>query len=132
MSFIRPTDLKKTKAYPAAAATATSDAIDLLDSTPSLKLRNAEIEVALPAVAALVDTKKATATIQHSDDNSSFAAVDTLATVIQTGAGGAGAAAVTKRFKASADLKRYVRLSVAVESGGGDNTAASSTLSVVY
>jgi hypothetical protein len=132
MSNIRDTNLKVTKALPAAAATNTSDSIDLLDKSPGLKLRNAEIEVALPATPALVDAKTITLAIHDSADNSSFAAIPTLASVVATGASSAGAAAITRKFKLPESARRYIRLSQTVETGGGSNIAVSSTLSVVY
>jgi hypothetical protein len=132
MSNIRDTNLKKTKALPAAAATNTSDSIDLLDSAPGIKLRNAKIEVALPATPALVDAKTIALAIHDSADNSSFAAIPTLASVVATGAGGAGAAAITREFKLPESVRRYIRLSQTVESGGGSNIAVSSSLSVIY
>jgi hypothetical protein len=132
MSKIRDTNLKKTKALPAAAATNYSDSIDLLDSAPGIKMRNAEIEVALPATPSLVDAKTVTLTLQDSADNSTFAAIPTLATVVATGASSAGAAAVTRLFKLPETARRYIRLKQDVLTAGGDNTAISTTLSVIY
>jgi hypothetical protein len=132
MSKIRDTNLKKTKALPAAAATNYSDAIDLLDSAPGIKTRNAEIEVVLPATPSLVDAKTVTLTLQDSADGSSFAAIPTLATIVATGASGAGAGAITRLFKLPETVRRYIRLKQDVLTAGGDNTAISTTLSVVY
>jgi hypothetical protein len=132
MSNIRDTNLKKTKALPAAAATNYGDSIDLLDSAPGIKLRNAQIEVALPATPSLVDAKTVTLTVQDSADNSTFAAIPTLSTIVATGASGAGAAAITRKFKLPEDARRYIRLKQDVLTAGGDNTAISTTLSVIY
>lgn len=132
MSKIRDTNLKETKALPAAAATNYSDAIDLLDSAPGLKMRNAEIEVALPATPLLVDAKTVTLTLQDSADGSSFAAIPTLAPIVATGVSTSGAAAITRLFKLPENVRRYIRLKQDVLTGGGDNTAISTTLSVVY
>jgi chemotaxis response regulator CheB len=132
MSKIRDTNLKKTKALPAAAATNYSDSIDLLDSAPGIKMRNAEIEVALPATPSLVDAKTVTLTLQDSADNSTFAAIPTLATVVATGVSTSGAAAITRLFKLPETARRYIRLKQDVLTAGGDNTAISTTLSVVY
>lgn len=129
---IRDTNLKVTKALPAAAATNYSDAIDLIDSAPGIKMRAAEIEVALPATPSLVDDKTITLTLQDSADNSTFAAIATLAPIVATGAGGAGAAAITRKFKLPEDVRRYIRLAQTVLTGGGSNVAISTTTSVIY
>lgn len=132
MSNIRDTNLKVTKALPAAAATNYSDAIDLLDSAPGLKMRNAQIEVALPATPSLVDAKTVTLTLQDSADNSTFTAIPSLSTIVATGASSAGAAAVTRKYKLPEDVRRYIRLKQDVLTAGGDNTAISTSLSVIY
>ena len=131
MSFIRDTNLVKTKALPAAAATNYSDPLDLLDSAPGIKMRNAQIEVALPATPSLVDAKTVTLTLQDSADNSSFTDIPTLGSIVVTGASGAGAAAVTRLFKLPETIRRYVRLKQAVLTAGGDNTAISTTTAYV-
>lgn len=131
-TFVRDENLKVSKAYPAAAATANSDAIDLGDTYPALMLGDAQIEIAAPAVPNLADTKTATHTLQDSADGSSFAAVAELQPLVQTGASSAGADAATRRYKAPAGLRRYIRVSTAVASAGGDNTAKSVELSVVF
>ena len=131
-TFVRDENLKVTTAYPAAAATANSASIDLRDTYPCVSLGGAQIEIAAPAVPALADAKTATHTLQDSADDSSFAAVAELQPLVQTGADSAGAAAATRRYKAPAGLRRYIRVSTAVASAGGDNTAKSVELSVVY
>ena len=130
--MIRDTNLKKTKALNAAAGTIYSDSIDLIDSAPGIKLRNAQIEVAMPATPSLADTKTIIATIQDSADNSSFADVASLNPLTVTGASGAGAAAVTRKYKAPEDLRRYVRVKFVEASAGGDNSGVSATFSVIY
>lgn len=132
MPSIRDTNLEVTKALPAAAATNYSDPIDLIDSAPGIKMRNAEVEVVLPATPALVDDKTITLTLQDSADGSSFAAIPSLATIVATGAGGAGAAAITRSYKLPENVRRYIRLAQTVLTGGGTNTAISTTLSVLY
>lgn len=129
---IRDTNLKVTKALPAAAATNYSDPIDLIDSAPGIKMRAAEIEVALPATPSLVDAKTITLTLQDSADNSSFAAIDSLATIVATGAGGAGGDAVTRKYKLPENVRRYIRIKQDVLTAGGSNVAISTTLSVIY
>lgn len=123
--------LTTTKALPAAAATATSDSIDL-NLAPSAGQVNAacRLVLTLPAVPALVDTKTITYTVYDSADNSSFAAVSAIPAQVQTGASSAGAAAAVVSFQIPPTLRRYVRFTAAVLTGGGDNTAKSATLTV--
>ena len=131
MSFIRDTNLVKTKALPAAAATNYSDPLDLIESSPGIKMRDSQIEVVAPTLANLADTKTATFTLQDSADGSSFADIPELASITLTGAGGVGATTVTRRFKLPETVRRYVRLKQVVQAAGGDNTASSSTLSYI-
>lgn len=82
-------------------------------------------ELAGPALltAQLADTKVVTYTLQDSADGSSFAAVDPLITTTQTGAGGAGAAAKTVRFRLPANTRRYVRIAQTATASPGTLTA---------
>ena len=83
-------------------------------------------ELAAPALltAQLADSKVITYTLQDSADGVTFAAVDPLITTTQTGAGGAGAAAKTVRFRLPAGTRRYVRIAQTVTSSAGTLTAA--------
>lgn len=129
---IRDTNLKVTKALPAAAATNYTDGIDLGDASPGLsKLDDFQLEVAVPALASLADSKTYTGTVQDSADGVTYADVAVLTPLVLTGAGGVGAAAKTQLYPLPKDLRRYVRLKNAVQSAGGDNTAASAAFSVV-
>jgi hypothetical protein len=69
-------------------------------------------ELAAPALltAELTDGKILTYKLEDSADGSSFATVDPLIQTTQTGAGGAGAAAKTIRFRLPANTRRYVRI----------------------
>lgn len=69
-------------------------------------------ELAGPALttAQLSDTKVVTYTLQDSADGTNWLAVDPAITTTQTGAGGAGAAAKTVRFRVPANTRRYVRI----------------------
>lgn len=130
--FIRDTQLSATKALPAAAATNYSDAIDLIDSSPGIKMRTAQLEVVIPDLTSLVDAKTATFTPQDSADGSSFADIPSLAPIVLTGASGAGATGATRRYKLPETVQRYVRLKQSVLTAGGDNTAKSTVTSIVY
>lgn len=82
-------------------------------------------ELAAPALATaqLTDAKVVTYTLQDSADGTSFAAVDPLITTTQTGAGGAGAAAKTVRFRLPANTRRYVRIAQTATATPGTLTA---------
>lgn len=83
-------------------------------------------ELAGPALttAQLTDGKIVTYTLQDSADGSSFAAVDPAITTTQTGAGGAGAAAKTVRFRVPANTRRYVRIAQTATATPGTLAAA--------
>lgn len=124
--------LKTVKALPAAAASASQTAIDLGAVTPDVSLQNVEALLSVPATPSLVDTKTITYTFEDSADNSSFAAIAELATKVSTGAGGTGAAAVSHRVKLPPATRRYLRVTAAVLTAGGDNTAISFTLELLF
>ena len=130
--LIQDAALKVTKALPAAAATANSDSIDLGQSTADTINESFSVKLSAPAVANLADTKTITYTFQDSADNSSFSAIPELATLVQTGAGGVGASATTRTVRLPATARRYIRVSAAVASAGGDNTASSLTLQLLF
>ena len=80
----------------------------------------------------MVDAKTITVTIEHSADNSSWSTCTDVPAQVTTGAGGNGGPAIAYQFKLPIGLKRYVRLGQAVLAAGGDNTAISGTLSLVF
>lgn len=129
--------LKLTRALPASTTAVTSaSSIDTGKST-SMGVQVADVEYLLtaPAVttAQLPDAKTFTYDIIHSD-NADLSLPATLFTsvIIQTGAGGAGAAAAEWRGKLPSTAKRYIGFKVTPSgSGTGDASAASSTLEVV-
>lgn len=118
----------KTKALPAAGASASTSSLQL-NTGPHIE--GFEIRVEIPALPSLADTKKATTTLEDSADNVTFAAIPELATIVQTGAGGAGAAAALREVRLPSSFRGYLRATVAVEAAGGDNTAKSLTLSIL-
>ncbi|WP_009960130.1 hypothetical protein [Verrucomicrobium spinosum] len=129
---IRDTQLKVSKVLPAANANNNTDPIDLIADNPGINARGYEAEIVVDVLPSLVDTKKVTVTVQDSADGTNFAAIPELATVVLTGAGGVGAAAVTRTVKLPQTVRRYIRLNTAVEAAGGDNTAKSVALSIVF
>lgn len=134
---VKDATLIETKAWPAAGATAYTDSIDLKHVSSTYGLTgvpnpNVEFKIELPVSTALVSTKYARATMQHSTDDSSFTDVTTAHYWGQTGATGNGAVAVTAYWKPGADTNRYIRLKLEVESGGGTLTGDTVTLSAVF
>lgn len=129
---LRDAALKVTKALPAAGANNTSSSIDLQTSAPGVSMEHIDVLIEVPATASLADTKSHTVKLQDSADNSSFADIAELSTLTRTGAGGAGAAASTRQVKLPPGVRRYIRFYQAVEGSGGDNTAVSASLSLVF
>jgi hypothetical protein len=124
-------NLVANKALPAAGAAASTTALDLNTTTPG-RVPRVELFVSVPAVPALVDAKTIIHVIEDSADNVTFAAVADLPSMTQLGAGGVGAAAVTRQFKAPIGLRRYVRLTSTVLAAGGDNTAVIASFGLVF
>lgn len=131
---MRDTLLKaKAAALPAGAATVTSTAIDLGPTGNGQFLVNGEFVLEAPALAvgALPNGKTLTYSIVTSDssDLSSATVVD-KSCIVQTGASGAGAAAVTRRFRAATNIKRYLGFT-AVGVADMDASGSAATLSFV-
>lgn len=127
----RDAALTKAKALPAAAANNDSDSIDIGATNVGAIGDSIEVEIALPALANLVEAKTVTCTLQDSADNTSFTAITGLSTFVVTGGTGGGAAAATRRVRLPSATRRYIRVNTAVLTAGGDNTASSVTLSVL-
>lgn len=123
--------LSQTKALPAAAGTVNGTAID----THSVDAGNigefSTFTLSVPATPSLANSATLTFTVQDSADNSSFAAISNVPTLVMTGAGGVGSAAATLgpiRFPST--LRRYIRVSVVESAAGGDNSAVSMTYKI--
>ena len=126
--ILKDAELIKTKALPAANANANCDSIELGAGFPA----GVQVQLTVPALPALADAKTVTYTFQQSDDNATWVAIPELATVVSTGAGGAGCAAVDHRVSLPPSVKKYLNVNAAVLLGGGDNTAKSFTLALVF
>jgi len=122
--------LSVTKALPAAGANNDSGSIDLGSPTPIVVGDSIEVEVALPVLANLAKNKTVTCTLHDSADNTTFAAITGLSTLVVTG-GDNGAAAASRVVRLPSSVKRYIRVNTAVLTDGGDNTASSVKLSVL-
>lgn len=131
-SLIKDAALKVTKALPNGAATIYSDGIDL-ESGASGNLLGIEVLLTAPALATadLGDAATMTYTLQMDSDVAFGSATDVYGVVLtQTGAGGAGAAAATKRIALPSNCERYIRVK-AVNSAAGDASDKSLTLEVI-
>lgn len=119
-------------ALAAAGATANSAAINLGAVEPGQLVNEFDVLIEVPATPSLVDAKTVIFTLQDSADGTTFAAIPELATLTILGAGGVGAAAAERRVKLPTSVRQYLRLSQVTLAAGGDNTAISSTLSLVF
>ncbi len=117
----------KTVALPAAGQSAVTAALRF---TPGpLKV---EINLSLEALPNLVNTKKATVTLEHADtEGGSYSTLETVGNMVVTGPSSGGSAAKTWRLYIPPVRKLWVRAAVAVEASGGDNTAKKLTFAVV-
>lgn len=135
MSIRNRKDAQKivTLALPAANANANSDSIDLEAVAPGATAEAIELEVALPATPSLADDKDITIHLEDSADDSTFADIASLASIVDTGvATSQGGAGVTRVYKLPPDVRRYIRINAAVEDAGGDNTGVSVTVSLLF
>jgi len=130
----RDASLKITRALPADDTAVLSDPIDTGKSTSlGAQVANIDYELAAPALATgqLADTKTMTYDVVHGDAADLSDAVDLYpGFIVQTGAGGAGAAAATKLFRIPSDAKQYVGFRV-TPSAAADASAANATLDVL-
>lgn len=122
--------LTKVVNLPAAGASAYTPSINL-GRTGDPILEDVELKAILPALPDLADDKTVTVTVQDSDDDVTFAAVEELATFVVTGAGGVGAAASERVVRLPSSTKPYVRLKADVLAAGGDNTGVELTLQLL-
>lgn len=126
--------LKKTKALPTGASAVTSDSIDLQHTGLGSNVADYEFLVEAPAVTTGMLGDAATIkydlmTSDSSDMSSPTTAIKEV--IVQTGAGGAGAAAATQRVRLPTDCKRYVAIK-ATKSATGDASSVSVTLSMKF
>jgi hypothetical protein len=122
--MIKDINFLKSKALPAAAATAYTDSLNLGSVIPGPIGSPLLIRISVPATPSLVDTKTITFNLQHSADDSTFVNVPTTGNMVVT-AGGSGGAKKEFDFYLPPGIKQYIRASAAVETGGGSNVAVS-------
>ncbi len=127
--------LKVTRALPNGAAAVTSGALDTGKGS-SRDDQLAQMELLLSAPALTVTEQPNSKTMIYDivgSDNADLSApsVTVTAIITQTGAGGVGAAAQTKRYRIPSDGPRYWGF-IATGSASGNSTTASATLQMVF
>lgn len=135
MTFaVRDNLLKVTKALPNGAASIVSDAFHLGHSATGTFLTPCELVLEAPALAVgeLANGATMTYELEH-DTDPAFGTATTFdrQVIVQTGAGGAGAAAATKRVRLPTDVKPYVRVK-ATNSAAGNASGKSLTARLVF
>ena len=130
MHALKDAQLIRQLALPAAGAAASTDPINLTQVPPHEC--HFEMELTLPALPSLADGKKATVELEDSADGENFASIAALAALEVTGAGGNGSAETIRRVRLPSDTRQHVRVTATVEAAGGDNTAKSLTLAMVF
>ncbi len=126
--------LRQTAALPDGAAATQVTGLDLGHGVNGSHVAPHEILIEAPALTTteLPDTETMTYSIE-TDDNAAFssATIVDADVLVQTGAGGAGAAAAEQRYRLPTTCERYVRLK-ATNSGAGDASGKSMTFSLKF
>ena len=117
-----------TTALPAQNTNLNSASIDL-GTPPAPEMM--ELRVSVPATPRLASGQTLTAIFQDSADNSSFAAIPELASLVITGTGGGGPATI-RDVNLPANTRRYVRVNYAASATAGNNTAVSGSLTLLF
>lgn len=120
--------MRSVTALPAAGASTESDSTDLRLDVAGPVGANLEAHAALPDLPNLADGETITVGFEDSDDDSSFAPLEQMGSMTVTGAGGAGAEAVSQRFLLPPDCRRYLRAAIAASATAGDNTGSDLTV----
>lgn len=128
---LKDTQLKNTRALPAAASTTVDGgAIDLGHGSKGDFVAQAELKISAPAVTTTMapDTRTFTYSVIHSD-NADLSSPSVLhsSVIVQTGASSAGAAATDVTVRLPVDVKRYVGVRVVSGASTTDASAVSAT-----
>lgn len=124
-----------TKALPNGAASVETSGLDLgALTTRGARLEEDEILIEAPILttAELPDAQTMKYDVQ-TDDDVDWGSAKTIAkeVLVQTGAGGEGAAAASARFRIPTDAERYIRIQ-ATNSGAGNCSSKSMTFSIRF
>jgi hypothetical protein len=129
---LKDTQVKGTRALPSAASTTVDGAaIDLGLGTFGDFLAKAEFKLTAPALTTTMapDTRTMSYSIIHSDNSDlSSPTVINSNCIVQTGAGGVGAAAASFTWRPHVDVKRYIGVRVVSGASITDSSAVSATL----
>jgi hypothetical protein len=133
MSYaLQDEQVKNTRALPAAASTTVDGAaLDLGHGSFGDFVAQVEFKLSAPAVNATMapDTRTFTYSIIHSDNaDLSSPTVLYASVIVQTGAGGVGAAAASHTCRLPVDVKRYVGARVVSGASTGDASSVAATL----
>ena len=119
--------LTVSRALPAQNTNANSSVIDLGTALPDIALESVDLVISVPATTCATG-QTITFTIQDSADNSSFAAIARLATLVLTGASNATAATGEIRYRLPSNTRRYLRVNIAMSATTGDQTAITAAI----
>jgi hypothetical protein len=130
----RDAALSLTRALPNGAATVTSTSLDTRNSTRGDLTAHTELEISAPALT--TGQLGNGATITYSVIGSTAADLSNPVTIagsvlVQTGAGGTGAAAASKRVGLPTNCPRYIGFT-ATNSAAGNASAANATAALVF
>lgn len=126
--------MEKALPLPNGAATTNSTGIDLESSPNGDFVAESEVLINAPALTTgqLGDTQTITYSLRHSDAADFTGDAELLGgLIVQTGAGGAGAAAAEKRVRLPSNVKRYVRAR-AVKTGASNASTASGSVKMQF
>lgn len=107
-----------------------STAIDLEDVSPELVGEGAVLYINVPATTCATG-QTITVTVQDSANNSSFAAVASLPTLVLTGVSNATAAA-ERQYRLPPSIRRYVRINIATSATTGDMSGFTATMKLKF
>ena len=126
-------------ALPSAASTTVNGTMIDLGSVPNDVLaENLEVHLSFPALSTTIapDTRTFIFSIEDSADNSTYAALDPVASKTYTGAGGTGISAVSAlapfQFKLPPTVRRYIRVKCVSGASTTDASALSYTVRLAY
>lgn len=125
---IADVNFTKSKALPAAGASASTDSLDLGAATAGPLGHALEMHIEVEACPNLVEDKDIDIELEHSADDETFVPVPGTGNFQVTGGTGNGAPATSFRFYLPPDTLQYIRATASVETGGGTNTASAFTL----
>jgi hypothetical protein len=127
-------ELRVSRALPTGASAVTATGIDLGHGTTGRNVADFELLLTAPALAVgqLANTSTMTyAIVTSANSDMSSPTVINSAALVQTGAGGVGAAGNTLRFRLPTNCQRYVSVR-ATNSAAADASAASYTLELKF